>query len=130
MRRLADEIEAEEKGEHSRAQEERIAKLEEQLKRADPSPRELEDALEEITDEELELIRQHRAGKIATPAPEPVVETPPAVERKTRPGRKAGNAYGWYVDDDGRVVKSDIPQVYNGEDEPDEVELPEEAAAA
>jgi len=44
-------------------------------------------------------------------------------KRKTRPGRKAGRAYSWYVDEKGRVKVSDVAQVYSGEDEPDEVEL-------
>lgn len=44
-------------------------------------------------------------------------------KRKTRPGRKHGKAYGWYIDDKGRVKVSDVAQVYSGEDEPDEVEL-------
>jgi hypothetical protein len=52
-------------------------------------------------------------------------ETPPVEEKKkkNRPGRKNGKAYGWYIDDKGRVKVSDVAQVYSGEDEPDEVEL-------
>lgn len=42
---------------------------------------------------------------------------------KTRPGRKSGKAYGWYIDEKGRVKVSDVAQVYSGEDEPDEVEM-------
>ena len=44
-------------------------------------------------------------------------------KKKIRPGRKSGKAYGWYIDDKGRVKVSDVAQVYSGEDEPDEVEL-------
>lgn len=44
-------------------------------------------------------------------------------KRKTRPGRKNGKAYGWYVDEKGRVKVSEVAQVYSGDDEPDEVEL-------
>lgn len=44
-------------------------------------------------------------------------------KRRTRPGRKSGRAYGWWIDDDGEVVKLDIARVYSGEDEPDEVDL-------
>jgi len=44
-------------------------------------------------------------------------------KKKTRPGRKNGKAYGWYVDENGRVKVTDVAQVYSGEDEPDEVEL-------
>ena len=41
-----------------------------------------------------------------------------------RPGRRHGAAYDWTTDEQGRVVKLDIAEVYNGEDEDDEVELP------
>lgn len=44
-------------------------------------------------------------------------------KRKSRPGRKNGRAYGWYVDEKGRVKVSDVASVYSGDDEPDEVEL-------
>ena len=44
-------------------------------------------------------------------------------KKKTRPGRKNGKAYGWYLDERGKVKISDVAQVYSGEDEPDEVEL-------
>ncbi len=133
MRRLADEIEKEEAGDKSKATEDRIAELERQLKREDPTPRELTEAMAEVSDEEWELIRQHRAG--TTQREETTVEetTTGPVAKKTRPGRKSGSAYGWYVDDDGKVHKADIPQVYNGADEPDTVDLPdeeEETAAA
>lgn len=43
-------------------------------------------------------------------------------KKKTRPGRKSGRAYDWYVDDKGRVVVTDVATVYSGDDEPDEVE--------
>jgi hypothetical protein len=57
--------------------------------------------------------------------PEPEAEKTP--RRRTRPGRKNGAAYGWWVDDDGNVVKIDGARIYSGDDEPDEVELPEPA---
>ncbi len=124
LRRLADEYEKEEKGESSAATEKRIAELEAAVKRAPADDR--EDAIEELDDDEWELIRQHRAGKDTPPKPKrepkPVEEKP----RRTRPGRKSGSPYQWYVDDDGRVQRSDIPVVYNGDDEPDEVELPDD----
>lgn len=49
--------------------------------------------------------------------------TPPPTGRRTRPGRKSGAAYDWYVDDDGKVVRSPTAVIYSGEDEPDEVEM-------
>lgn len=54
---------------------------------------------------------------------------PPAA-RKTRPGRKSGMAYQWTVDDTGKVEKLDLARVYSGPDEPDEVEIVSEPAAA
>lgn len=44
---------------------------------------------------------------------------------RTRPGRKSGNAYDWWVDDEtGEVVKLDVARIYSGEDEDDEVNIP------
>jgi hypothetical protein len=59
-----------------------------------------------------------KRGKKADP-PTP----PPADGRKTRPGRKSGMAYDWFVDDDGKVVRLPTATIYSGEDEPDEVEM-------
>lgn len=50
-------------------------------------------------------------------------EEKPKPKNKTRKGRKNGRAYDWYVDDKGRVVVTDVAQVYSGEDEPDEVDM-------
>lgn len=56
----------------------------------------------------------------------PVSEEGKTKKKKTRPGRKNGRAYGWYVDEKGRVKVSDVATVYSGEDEPDEIELLED----
>jgi hypothetical protein len=137
LRRLADLYEAEEKAELTRAQEERIAKLEKQL--AGASQEDREDALEEITDDEYDLIRQHRASLAAGAGrdddDDDEEDDKPTVKkeekpRRVRPGRRNGNAYQWTVDDKGRVRKLDIPSIYNGDDEPEEVELPDDEAAA
>lgn len=93
---------------------------------------EKQDALGDLDDDERELIRQHRAG-VALPTPN--VDDPPADDAdadddeskpkpKTRPGRRSGGAYKFDVDDDGNVVRLDIPKIYNGPDEPNAVELP------
>lgn len=52
---------------------------------------------------------------------------PPA--KRKRPGRKAGAAYDFDVDDDGRVIPLEVARVYTGDDEPDEVELPDDDGA-
>ena len=132
LRDLADAYEKESKGEADSELRAEIAELKEQI--AAKPKAEREEAFEEISDEELELIRQHRVGKTVSPAaPEPKPDPQPAAETRTRPGRKKGKAYGWTVDDAGAVVKTDIAHIYSGEDEPDQVELPPadaEAAAA
>jgi hypothetical protein len=129
LRRLADEYEKEENGEASKATENRIAALEAQIKAAPAEER--KDAADELDDEERELIKQHRATKEPTePKPKPKAKAEPDPKpKRTRPGRKAGAAYNWYLDDDDVVQRSDIPVVYNGDDEPDEVELPDEPEA-
>jgi uncharacterized coiled-coil protein SlyX len=131
MRRLADEIEKEEKGEQTAAAaaatEERIAQLEAQLAKADPTVAELREAMDEVTDEEWELVKEHRAGKKKAA---PIVEEEPEPVKAMRPGRKKGKAYQFTVDDEGRVQKTDIAHIYSGDDEPDEVELPGDEVAA
>jgi hypothetical protein len=120
-------VRAKKGSEKEAALEARIAELESRFEEKPKEER--DDAIEEITDEEYDLIRQHRAGA----KPEPVVEPEPVADppaRKTRPGRKSGKVYLWTVDDNGTVQKTDIPHVYNGADEDDEVELPEETEAA
>jgi hypothetical protein len=122
FRRLADELEQEEKGELSaaaeRARDERIDELEARIRGA--SAEEREEAVEEITDEEWELIRRHRAG---TTAEEPEPETEPEEEEakpKMRRGRKRGRVY-----QDG---KGEPGYVFHGDDEPDLVPVEEGAA--
>ncbi len=134
LRDLADMLEREEEGESSKALQDRIDALEAKI--ADASPKERRDALDELEldDDELALIREHRAGK-GKPKEEPAVKEPKEEPkpRRTRPGRKSGMLYQYYIDDDGNKVGVDIPIVYSGADEPDEVEMddePEEADAA
>jgi hypothetical protein len=120
-------VRAKKGSEKEAALEQRIAELE---ARFEAKPKEeRDDAIEEITDEEYDLIRQHRAGT----KPEPVVDPEPVVEqqeKKKRPGRKSGQAYHWTVDEQGNVKHVDIPHVYNGADEDEFVDLPEDEAAA
>ncbi len=44
-------------------------------------------------------------------------------EPLTRPGRKSGAAYDWYVGEDGQIIQSETAIVYSGEDEPESVPL-------
>lgn len=123
-----------EREEHNEALEARFRELEErQITLAD-----LVHALESASDEELQQLEGSLLASLVgspeappadePPADEPSTDEPPAAKppRRTRPGRKSGMAYDWWVDDEGRVTKLDIARVYTGEDEPDEVELPDE----
>jgi hypothetical protein len=133
MERLAAEIRKEDDGERTKAQEERIAALEAQLEGAKPTQREVREAIEDISEEEWVLIREHRAAAATPLAADPPAADPPAADppqRKTRPGRKKGNAYQWSVDDKGNVVKTDIAHIDSGENKPDEVEIIPAADAA
>jgi hypothetical protein len=129
MKALADELEKEEEGDRTKQTEDRIQKLERELaeSRKGATKAERDDAIEELSDEEWDLVTAHRAGKTKPKDPDPEPEEKP---RRTRPGRKSGSLYEYVVDDDGRVQKVDIPTVYAGEDEPDEVEVPDDDAEA
>lgn len=109
------------------ALEKRLADLEAKL--AEKPADDVEDAFEELDEEEMALVKQHRLTKGATPPPPKDEPEPEPVPSKTRPGRKSGQVYPWGVDDAGNVVRYDIPTVYSGPDEDDEVELPAEDAA-
>lgn len=98
-------------------------------------------ALEAASDDELEALHgtvvdrlarevEERREAAANEEPPPVEEPPPPAKAKTRPGRRQGQAYNWWVDEDGNVVQLDVARIYNEPDEPDEVELPGEEAAA
>jgi len=114
MRRLADEIEAEDAGEQTKKQEaerdERIAKLEAQLTKA--SPAEFQEAVEELSDEEWELIKAHRTGT-HEPKAEPELEAEETKDEK-RPRQR---------------LTSQIPRIWSGADEPDHVEYLDEDGA-
>lgn len=135
LRDLADAYERESKGEESKALQDRIDSLEAKVKETSrkATATEREEAFEEISDEEMELIRQHRAGTTTPPVvADPPVDPPvdPPATAKTRPGRKKGQAYQWTVDEKGAVQKTDIAHIYSGPDEPDEVAIEEPAADA
>ncbi len=108
--------------------ERRLAELEQRFE-ARPAE-EKADALDELDEEEWALINAHRAGK---GKPEPAADPEPEPERKprrTRPGRKSGMLYEYTIDESGQRHALDIPSVWSGADEPDEVELPDEEEAA
>lgn len=134
FRRVIDELDEEEQKE-----------LLTQLKDKKLTGKEIADAIRELPEDERASIRdaflsvtessnpdkqtKSEASKLEDEKEKEEEEGVPAADEKekkkgkTRPGRKNGRAYGWYVDEKGRVKVSDVASVYSGEDEPDEVEL-------
>ncbi len=127
LEKQLEHLRAKQGSERERQLEERLAVLEKRLA-AKPDD-EVEEAIEELDDDEWELIKQHRASKTApNPKPDDPDEPDEPEEEKTearkiRPGRKSGMAYKWDVDDNNKVRRLDIATIYHGPDEPDEVEL-------
>ena len=133
LRRLADELDRDDE----RVTIEALRAEVEELKGRKPSREEIVSVLAELDDDERAELglpvreteeieeeaepKRKRKGKLqAAPEPEQEQEAP-----KLRPGRKSGNAYAWDVDEQGQVVGLNHAKVYMGEDEPDEVEIPE-----
>jgi len=133
LRKLADELDTEERND---------LLLELQGKKL--TAKELADAIREMPENERAEVRDafieigiHKDGQVKKEAKkldeeaqeeeeakgvENVVEEK---KRKTRPGRKHGRAYDYTIEN-GRVKVLDVAHVYQGEDEPDEVELYEQ----
>jgi hypothetical protein len=135
LRRWADEMDAEERGERESALEEKVDKLEQRL------------SDQGLSAEDRELLTQARERLAALDAAAASNGDDPqgdgsdgtssqgrgdgshagdeggARRAKTRPGRKSGAAYDWTINDDGEVEQLDVAQVYGGEDEPERVEL-------
>ncbi len=111
LRKMADELDALEKEEAS----------------AD-SEKERKEIHDEVT-ALREEIAQLRANPpvVDPPVVDPLVVDPPVVDSpqvKTRPGRKSGQLYqDWPDEETGELVRLDIPRVYTGEDEPDQVKI-------
>ncbi len=132
FRRLADELDAEERND-----------LLLSLQDKKLTPKELADAIREMPDAERAEIRdalidvgsnskgelKREVKKLEDEAQEEEeaksVENVVEEKRKTRPGRKHGRAYDYTIEK-GRVKLLDVAHVYQGEDEPDEVDIIEE----
>lgn len=91
--------------------------------------------LENASDEELKalegtvlagLVKEVREGEDDDDNNDDDGKPPKNKPKRTRPGRRSGAVYDWFVDENGKVVKAEVAKVYTGEDEPDEVELPED----
>lgn len=117
LRRLADELDTAEAEERN----------------AD-SERERREASERVERLEAEIAELRASATVPPPSPPPPVVEPPVTppveppppepQVRTRRGRKSGQLYDeWPDEETGELVKLDIPRVYTGEDEPDEVEI-------
>lgn len=84
--------------------------------------KEVREALAEVK-EEIEEEEETKPKPKPTAEEEEEEEEETKPKNRTRPGRKSGKAYGWWVGEDGEIVKLDIARIYTGEDEPDEVEM-------
>lgn len=133
LRRLADDLEKEEQGQLSEAALARLEALEARVE-TQYSRDEILKALGTLSAEERRAVlgELDLPEPAPEPAPEPESQPEPEPEpkpKRVRAGRKSGSLYMWDVDDKGRQFPLDIPHLYSGDDEPDEVELPDEEVA-
>lgn len=122
LRKWADELDAEDRAEKETALEDRLAALE--------AGRQTDEKDREIEELKAKLAALEAAGDpdpdpdptlvVVDPDPDPDPDPP---KPKTRPGRKSGAAYDWYVGEDGQIIDSETAIVYSGPDEPDSVAL-------
>lgn len=135
LRKLADEIEAEEtaleaerREAESKAEKDALqAKIDELEKKGEK----VDELLEKLNDQpgpggpggEGKGGGSERSGSTPPPGPPDDDDDRP----RTRDGRKSGAVYDWDVDAKGNRVPLEVPKVYSGEDEDDEVELPDDA---
>lgn len=88
------------------------------------SKKEVREALADVQEEiEEEDKTKPKTKKKEEETEEEEKEKPKNKKARTRPGRKSGRAYDWWVDEEGEVVRLDIARIYSGEDEPDEIEM-------
>lgn len=131
LRRLLDELDAEDQRTTADDLNRRLGELEQrQGFSRDELHAELDTWLEaRLTRLEAEWDANEGAAE-TEPEPEPATEPPGEPRRRTRPGRRSGSVYNWTVDDEsGKVVKLDIARVYDGPDEPERVELDDDEPA-
>lgn len=136
LRKLADELDAREQAEVTKAEKDRLDALEAKLA-------EKTEAESALSADDLAFIREMREERDRARREDRREQDddddegdddgkPAAKERKpkvkTRPGRKNSQAYDFTVDEQGNVIRDGMAHIYSGEDEPDEVELPAEAA--
>jgi len=136
LRRVLDELDAEERNELlTELKDKKLTSKElvDAIRELPPDARaEVRDAFLEVSAQtggekgaakQLEKDAEHEEEQRGVEGEERKEEPVEEKKRKTRPGRKNGRAYGWYIDERGRVKVTSVAQVYSGEDEPDEVDM-------
>lgn len=129
FRAVAEQIEADEKAERDEQAQQELEQLRSRAL-SDDDRKDLEwvrsfrAKLEKDESDESEGEEEEERTAAKKPAPKPKSEDD-RPERRVRPGRKSGAAYQWWVDDEtGEVIKLDTARIYDGPDEPEEVEIP------
>jgi hypothetical protein len=126
--RLRQALDEDEREEREAKLDERLGKIETKIETIERAPGEDDDELAALVQQLKETRAELDALKAASTKPADDDDNEGKGKGKgkgtTRPGRKAGNAYDWDVDDDGKVIELPVARVYSGEDEPDEVALP------
>lgn len=130
MRRLADELDADDKKELEAATAERIDRLEAAQTRGGLSEEQADTLARAraLLDELDKDPPDDRGGAPGGSGDDDDGgggdgdEPPPSRRTAKRPGRKRGQAYDYDVDEKGRPVKLGTAKVYGGDDEPDEIE--------
>lgn len=92
------------------------------------SPEEKEEFRKEFGGSPAQIVEEGKEEKSPPKSPrqKPAKAAKEEAPKRTRAGRKSGGAYPFDIDDGGRVIPLSVARVYNGPDEPDEVELPDE----
>jgi hypothetical protein len=133
LRKLADELDADEKRELEAAERARVDRLEARLERGGLSEEDSEtlkrarallDALDQEPDDDQPATRGGAGGSSngsGSGGGSGDGDAPPP-RTATRPGRKRGNAYDWEPDDSGAPRRLSTARVFSGDDEPDEIE--------
>lgn len=128
LRKMAQEMDDDERAEREKTTQERIDRLEAAEQRGGLSAEQTEtlekarallDALEE--EDRRDAARGGASGDGGGDGGDGG-DPPPKPRTATRPGRKKGQAYDVDYDDKGRPIKLDVARVYGGDDEPDEIE--------
>jgi hypothetical protein len=133
LRKLAQDLDDEERAEREKTTQERIDRLEAAAARGGLSEKQ-QKTLDDAETLLAELEREDRraasngggdsGGQGGDGGGGSGDGDPPPPKTATRAGRKRGRAYDYDVDEQGAVSKLDVARIWANDDEPDEVEYP------